>query len=375
MKTWETILSYEEMAGMYQSIPSIMNMFFTNTFYKAPRGIWGDTVSIINVSATNAPGQMNTKGAAARVIQPKGGGKRDFSIFHKFDELPLDIQALTHLRQMDSPELQEMGKDVLDIQLEHLAAQNRLTKEVILASIFMYNRVNIDSNGNILTPSVHATTGAITDASGTLISADFGVPNDHRGNLGGIISAQWSTAGTDIALQLDNLDRQAGIDGAPKPMDFIINAIHKSAFANNTQVKEWAKYNNTSNLGQQVLNNFDTDTLTVFGKRFHFVSGTWEDTWTTPGTTTTRDIVPQLVALAIPDVGPWLQALTGKILVPVGQGLCSAATPLEDFKAVEGEYAYGYSNHNPVRVSVFGGDSFGMGFKNPNCLWVPKLFS
>lgn len=375
MKTWETILSYDELTEMYKSLPSLSELFFTNTFYRSPREITGDTVSMINVSATNAPGQMNTRGAAARMVQPKGGGKREFSIFHKFDELPIDITALTHLRQMDNPMLQEMGKDVLDIQLEHLATQNRLTKEVILASIMVYNRVNIDVNGNILTPSVHATTGVITDASGAVISADFGIPDDHRGNLGGIIGAQWSTASTSIMDQLENLDRQAGIDGAPKVTDIYVNSLHKSDLRANTEFNDWAKYTNVQNYSAQVLSNFQDDTLVVFGRRFHFISGTWEDTWSTPGTTITRDIMPQNLALMVPDLGPWLRAFTGKVLVPRGQGLCSAATPLEDFELRPGEYAYGYSNHNPVRVSVFGGDSFGLGFANPNAIWVGKVFT
>lgn len=375
MKTWETILGYDELTGHYRSLPSLSNLFFTNTFYRSPKPIWGDTAKMINVSATNAPGQMNTRGAAARVIQPKGGGSREFSIFHRFDELPIDFQALMHIRQFDSPMLMQMGKDVIDLQLEELAAKNRLAKEVILASIFMFNRVNIDINGNILTPSVHATTGAITDASGTVISADFGVADDHRGNLGGIIAAQWSTAATSIMDQLENLDRQAGIDGAPRISDIYVNAIHKADLRANTEFNDWAKYTNVAGYADKVLKNFDDEVLVVFGKRFHFVSGTWEDTWTTPGTTTTRDILPQNYALFLPEGSDWIQALTGMVPVPTEDGLCSAASPLENFQPKSGEYSYGYSSHNPARVSVFAGDSFGIGFKNPNAIWVGKVFS
>jgi hypothetical protein len=375
MKQWETILGYEEMTAMYRSLPSLENTPFTTTFYRNPRELYGDTVDMINVSATNAPGPMNSRGAAARMIQPKGGSKQSFSIFHKFDELPLDIQALTHLRQMDNPMLQEMGKDVIDLQLELLATQNRLAKEVILASIMVYHRVNIDINGNIRTPSVNATSGAITDASGTVISADFGIPDSHRGNLGGIIAAQWSTAGTSIMDQLETLDRQAGVEGAPRVTDIYVNSLHKADLRANTEFNDWAKYTNVQNYSAQVLSNFQDDTLTVFGKRFHFISGTWEDTWTTPGTTITRDIMPQNYALMVPDFGAWIRPLTGKVYVPTGQGLCSAATPLEDFELRPGEYSYGYSNHNPVRVSVFGGDSFGLGFANNRAVWVGKVFS
>lgn len=370
MKTWETILGYEEMTGMYRSLPSLPNLFFTNQFYRNPKPIWGDTASMITISATNTPGQMNTRGAAAKIIQPKGGGKRDFSIFHRFDEMPIEFQALMNIRQFDNPTLMQMGKDVIDLQLEELANKNRLAKEVILSCIFMFNRVNIDGSGNILFPSVHATTGAITDASGTVISADFGIADANRGNLGGIIAAQWSTAGTSIMDQLENLDRQSGINGAPKVTDIYVNSLHKADLRANTEFNDWAKYTNVQNYSAQVLSNFSDDMLVVFGKRFHFISGTFVDS-----AGTTRDIVPQNLALMLPDAGDWIQPLTGMVPVPTGQGLCSAATPLEDFTPKSGEYAYGYSNHNPPRVSVFGGDSFGMGFKNPNAIYVGKVFT
>lgn len=368
MKTWEELLNYQQLTTSYRAVPSLQNMFFTNTFYRSPRPIFGDTVEMIEISATNSPGPMNTKGSAARMIQPKGGSKRTFSLFDYFTELPIDPLALMHLRQTESAELQNMGQEVIDIQLEESATKQRLAKEVILSMIMVYNRVNIDANGNILIPTVNATSGAITDASGTLISADFGVPDDHRGNLGGIIGAQWSTDGTSIMDHLEAIRRQAGIDGAPDIADIYVNAVHKEDLRSNTEFNDWAKYNTA--FPNQVLTNFDSDMITVFGKRWHFISGTWVDS-----TGTTRDIMPQNYALMVPDYGPWIRPFTGRRLVPNGQGICSPATPMEDFTAVEGEYAYAYSNHNPVRVSVFTGDTYGIGFANPNAIWVGKVFS
>lgn len=370
MKTWEELLSYQQLTASYRSMPSLQNLFFTNTFYKSPKPIFGDTIEMISISTTNSPGPMNTKGSSARVIQPKGGSKRSFSLFDYFTELPIDPLALMHLRQMESPEMQAMGQEVLDLQLEESAIKQRLAKEVILASIMTYGRVNIDADGNILTPSVHATTGVITDAATTVISADFGVADSHRGDLGGIIAAQWSTAGTSIMDQLENLDRAAGIAGVPKVTDIYVNSLHKADLRANTEFNDWAKYANVAGYGQQVLSNFDSDQLVVFGKRFHFISGTWVDY-----AGTTRDIMPQNLALMVPDYGPWIRPFTGRRLVPNDVGIASAATPMSSFTAVEGEYGYAFTNHNPVRTSVFAGDTYGMGFANPNAIWVGKVFT
>lgn len=370
MKTWETILGYEELTGSYRSIPSLQNFFFTESFYRNPRTVMTDQVSLIEVSATNTPGPLNTKGGSAKIIQPKGGAKRVHSLFRYFTELPIDPTALQQLRAFDSPDLQAQGQDVLDLQLEEANIKHRIAREVIFSNLMTWNRVNLDADGNILTPTVNATSGAITDASGTVISADAGVPNSHRGNLGGIISAQWSTAGTDIALQLDNLDRQAAIDGAPKVMDIFVNALHKSDLIANTKFNDMAKYANVNNLMTQALNNFDNDIVQVFGKRWHFISGTWVDS-----NGTTRDIMPENYALMLPDAGPWLRAYRGRTLIPTAVGVASAATPMSDATNVEGEFAYAYTQHNPVRTSVFTGDCFGLAFANPNAVWVGKCFS
>lgn len=367
---WEELLAYQQLTTSYRAVTSLQNLFFTNTFYKSPKPIFGDTVEMISITATNSPGPMNTKGSSARVIQPKGGTKRSFSLFDYFTELPIDPLALMHLRQVESPEMQAMGQEVLDLQLEESAIKQRLAKEVILANIMVYGRVNIDADGNILTPSVHATTGAITDATGTMISADFGVADSHRGNLGGTIGAQWSTASTSIMDHLEELRRKAGMAGVPDITDIYVNSVHKADLRGNTEFNDWAKYANVAGYGQQVLSNFDADQLTVFGKRFHFISGTWVDY-----AGTTRDIMPQNLALMVPDYGSWIRPFTGRRLVPNAVGIASAATPMSSFTPVEGEYAYAFTNHNPVRMSIFTGDTYGLGFADPNAIWIGKVFT
>lgn len=370
MKSWEELLGYKQLTASYRAVPALQNYYFTNTFYRNPQTVFGDTVKMIEISATNSPGPLNSKGSAARVIPPKGGAYRTFSIFDYFTELPIDPLALNQLTAMDSPELQQMGQDVLNLQLEESATKQRLAKEVILSMIMVYNRVNLDAEGNILLPTVNATTGAITDNASAQVSADFGVPDDHRGNLGGIIAAQWSTASTSIMDHLESIRRQAGIDGAPDITDIYVNAVHKADLRANTEFNDWAKYANVAGYGDKVLGNFADDMLTVFNKRWHFISGTWVDS-----TGTTRDIMPQNYALMVPDFGPWIRPLRGRRLVPNDVGIASAATPLSAFTNVEGEYSYAFVNHNPVRTSLFTGDTYGMGFANPNAIWVGKVFS
>ena len=59
MQSWDRLLHYEPLTASYRSAPSLLNYFFTDKFYKNPVTIYGDTVSMISIAATNTPGPVN----------------------------------------------------------------------------------------------------------------------------------------------------------------------------------------------------------------------------------------------------------------------------------------------------------------------------
>ena len=87
----------------------------------------------------------------------------------------------------------------------------------------------VASNGISLAPCEK------TDAS-VLEEVDSGIPSGNTGNIGGIISASWGSAGTDIITQLMNLEKQAARTNGRPPRHFFLNSTTAANLFNNTQL-------------------------------------------------------------------------------------------------------------------------------------------
>ena len=48
---------------------------------------------------------------------------------------------------------------------------------------------------------------------------------------------------------------------------------------------------------------------------------------------------------------------------------------LNDLITVYGPFAYAETTRNPTGLSYFQGDNFGLGFADPNAIYMPTLFS
>ncbi|MES2222819.1 MAG: hypothetical protein V4587_17850 [Acidobacteriota bacterium] len=369
LATLQQLLDPRELIPHYTAMPQILEYFFTKTFYDAlsPRPTDSDSVRMISISATATPGAGNVRNGKARVLKPKGASERFFSMFRYFTEMPLEADALRALRELDSPSMQAKGREIVEMAQEESKILASLFKEVVLAQQLTVGRVNLDASGNILVPSVHATTGVITDNASTVISADFGVADTHRGNLNGTIAALWSVAGTKIPDQLEALDRVCDIAGVPRVKDIWLNPVCKLNLRNNTQFNDWAKYNTLR--ADEVLRGDGIEGL--WGRNWHFVGGTWTDSGGT-----TRDLIPQTSGIFTPAIGPWLRAFAGSELIDTSNLITSdLLAALNSLITVYGPFAYGETTRNPTGLSYFQGDNFGLGFADPNAIWMPTLFA
>lgn len=361
------LLDPRELTATYRAMPTLGEMYFTQNFYVNARDVNADSVEMISIDKIDKPAPGNTRGNSARILKQSGATKKLMTLFHVFNETPLSMDALRALRELDSFGLQEKGEEIVTMAAEEQALRNRMFREVVIAQIMHTGRVNLDSQGEILTPSVNSSTGAITDASGTVISADFGVSDSNRGNCNNIVSALWSVAGTKIGTQLDNFKYTAQKNGAPVPTEVYVHTLKKSVLRANTEFNDWAKYN--SMRVDDILRGEFIENL--WGYNWHFVSGTWTDV-----NGTVRDILPQTQAIICPKVGPWLRALRGSELIPRTidvQGDWRAALAATD--KVYGEFAYAKLLDNPLRLSMFNGDNFGLGFADSNGIFMPTVFA
>lgn len=374
MQTFEQLLDPRELSGSFEATPSLMEYELTNTFYTAPRDVRSDQVEMIYYPAITQPAPLNARGAEARVLTPSGGTQRFHNLFHAFNQTPLPADALRALRNPDNFDLQEKGRLTVERINEELQTRMRLTKEAIIASIITTGRVNLDSGGNVLTPSVNADSGAVTDANNTVISADFGVANSHRGRLndssdGYLISQAelWSNSATKISRHLEALKYRASKRNVAKPTDIYVHSLAKNALRDNEEFRLWAVESNRA--VEAVLRGEMIEDL--WGFNWHFVGGTYQD-----ASGTTRDLIPQTVAVIMPPPSqPWIRAYRGLELVPSQVGVVSSVDEaLNNLMEVFGEFQYASLEHNPARIDLFSGDNWSVNFADPDAIWMPTVF-
>jgi hypothetical protein len=368
MKTFEQLLDVREFTALYRAVDSIQDYPFTKTFYQNPRNVESDSVEMISLSGITRPAPGNVRNGTARVLSPRGGTRKEATLFRIFNEVVAPGDALKALREPESFAMQDKGRQVIDLANEEMALRNRMHKEVVFSQILTNGRVNLDANGEILVPSVNATSGAITDAGNSLISADFGIANNHRGNLGGLVSALWSVAGTKISDQLEAIRYDALKHGAPAPTEIYVHRLSKKFLRANTEFNDWAKFCSDRAV-DAVLRGDVIENL--WGFNWHFIDGTWTDV-----TGTIRDLIPQTQAVIVPRPGPWLRPLQGSELVPGEIGYAPTwQSALAHIRKVYGEFAYSMVKHNPVALEFFYGDNFGLHFADVNCIYMPTVFS
>lgn len=373
MNEFEQLLDFRQLSAHWMGLPGISEYLFTGEFFDSipKQDINTDDMEWIAISAIQTPGPANKRDGSAKVVGGNGGTRRYLTGFRYFIERPLQGDALKALREFDSPGMQSKGMQLVELALAEENIRWRLFKEVVISYIMHTGRVNFGLDGNILHPTVNSTTGAITNHASAVVSADFGVADSHRGNLGGVISALWSVAGTKILTQLETLRRTSGTLGVPKPRRIFINALDKQYLRQNDEFVEWAVAGSSRSQQAAVDAVLTGDMIKdLWGFEWHFVDGTWVDAGGT-----TRDLIPRGRALIQPEKGSWLKAVNGTEIVPTSVGLVGGLREaLASTKEVAGPFAYGKLVDNPVRLSQFMGDNFGVGFADPNAVWMPTVF-
>lgn len=363
----QTMLDTRELTASYRAAPTLVGTPMTDTFFTNVSGTTGDEVVIPVVATINSPAPANTRGSGPRRQAGVGASKKQFALFHSFNEWAQDANAIRFLRSSD-PAIQALGKEVLQANIDDAGRRQKLFREVVIGSIMNYGRVNIGANGDVLVPTVHATTGVITDHADTAISADYQVANTHRGNANGLTSGAWDTTTTDIPKELADIRDDALKAGAEPPDTVYLNPLRKTKLINNTKFMEWAKYNNVRN--DQVLQGNGIDNF--FGWNIKFMEGYWTDAGGTQ-----RPVIPVRNALIVPKDGPWKRCKEGTQDIPT---TCDIKGTFEEalasLKAVQGMFAFAQIRVTPlVELSLLMGDNFGMGFANPNSIYMPTVFA
>lgn len=365
--SFQTMLDWRELTATYRQAPTLAGTPFTDNFFQGPSPTTADEVTFYVVGRVNQPAPGNTRGSNPRMMKNPAASKKQFALFHSFNELPIDANTLRFLRSTD-PSLQAIGQELIAAQLEETGRQQKLFREVALQQGMTIGRVNLDGAGNILLPSVDGTTGAITDNASAVVSADFQVPNSRRATCGSIFSGAWDTPATDMFQELANCRDQAIKDGCEVPTTVWMHKKRAPALINNTNFKVYAQYNNIRN--EDVLNGKGVDN--IWGWNFRFLEGYWTDV-----NGVQHPVIPYTNGILTPDGGDWMRKKEGTQDVPTTLEIQSdIEAALRTLKPVVGLFSFAQIEVSPlVKLKLFTGDNFGWGFANPSAIWMPKLFS
>lgn len=369
MDSVKQILDYREFGAVYRDSSTIEDMIFTNRFFANPETTWSDKVEVVNVTAINTPGKMNIRSGPPRIVQPTDLGSQSFTILRQSDEMPLPADALQAVREPDSQAMQQKGRFIVQENVRKFGRQAALFKEVAIASIIQKGRLNVKADGTLLTPSVHATTGVITDHADAQVIADYGQPTSRRGNLGGIIDAYWDVADTDIDKHLSAIKIAARKAGSMQPNTIYINEEDKWNLKRNTQFKTWAQYN--SMRVDDVLRGDGIDGL--WGFNWRFVNQYYNDE-----DGTAQPIIPSKCGLLTPPDGDWHRAFNGvePVFIDPSNYFATMDQAVGALTFMEGQIAYAMIKSGPpVTLSAFYTDNWGVGLADPNAVWTPRLFT
>lgn len=369
-----TLLDFRELTASYRAADVLGELPFTNDFYINPRDTITDEVELVYFPGSTTPAPLNVRGGPSRKLQNLGGTKRYATLFYAFNSIRLDSLALRALREPESYTLQEKGRQIVENQVENFRNRHAYMKEAVIASIMTKGRVNIDADGNVLTPTVDSLTGAITDATNTVISADFTVPNSNRGNLndstdgGAIIDSLWSNSATMISRHLDKIRYRSSKFGRPMPTEVYVHGVPGRKFLrDNAEFKEWAKYTNQRSVEEVLRGGVIMD---LWGWNWHFIDGTYQDSGGTY-----RDLLPQTSAIVCPKPGPWLRAYRGATDVPRDLNIVGDhMSVLNAYEVVYGQAAWAKLVDDPVALALYMADSFGLSFADPNAIYMPTVF-
>jgi hypothetical protein len=370
-ESFQTMLDFRELSETYRSAPTLQGTPFTDNFFSNPQPTTADEIEVYRIQVINKPAPGNTRGSNPRQFQSPSMDKILYALFYSFNELEIREKCLKFLMATD-PDIQRIGREILDEQLASAGTQQKLFREVVLQQIFTSGRVNLAANGEILVPSIDAATGVITDNAETQQSIDFGIPDTRRGDcddkFGTAGGGFWDAADTLIFQQLANA-RDAALKAGSMPFTTVwLNKLRAPALINNTQFKLYAANNNVRN--EAVLQGGGVDNL--WGFNFKFLEGYWTDK-----NGVQRPIIPLRGAILSPDGDNWYRKKEGTEMIPTQVGIMSDfEAGLRARKAVVGMFAFAQARATPLlKLSQYYGDNFGVGFPDPKVLWFPTVFS
>jgi len=362
----QTMLDFRDISASYRNAPTMVGTPMLDTFWSDVKSTVSDDVTIFSLTRSNVPNPANTRGSMPKRQNGPGASKKSFSLFNSFNELTMPNDTLRFLRSND-PGIRQIGQEWVAATIEEAGRRQKLLREVLVGQAMTFGVSCLDSNFDPIMPTVHATTGALT-TTGAAVVADYQVADSHRGNCGSLTTGAWDTTTTDIFQELEGFRDASVKAGSEAPNTVYINRLRLPKLLLNTKFQAWATLNKVTN--EQVINSGKI--TNYFGWNIVGVEGYW-----TSAGGTQYPLIPLRQAIICPPNGPWKRCVEGTQDVPTTLGVFdNLESALATMKPVVGMFGFAQVKVTPLaQCSLYLGDNFGLGFANPNSIYMPTVFS
>lgn len=336
---------------------------FPTGFMSLTKNVNGNMTSWDVMGDTRDTGTVTGYGnpATRRNLAVKSKGKA--ILLHTLDEIAIGQEVLN--------DILNSGGDIDEKGVEEVARQTAITvgslRNTRVASI-----VSMLAGGVIyVAPDSSADKGRIVDStySSAVSHADLGIPATNLTNLGGIISAKWDIAGTAIATQIENMQRQRAINGTPVLKYCGYGPGVADALLSNTIVaKMIAGGNARLNYGTGIIEG-------LFDMTWYPLTGNFLKSASTP--TYASPFTKKVVFHPEPD-RTWYELHQGSYVIggnstpAVGS---SATEILATLSKVRGAFSYARFEGNPANIVHTYGDTFLPVLYQPSAIFIPTVLT
>lgn len=355
-KTLQQILGYVTLTGLIQAVKSGIPNPIPDQFWKSTKNVIGDSGRYTRVVGQRKLARTARYGSPAIRRELLPIAVVDVKLLHTFEEQPIPPLVMQQLRSYDNYEVQQLGIQEVSRQTREFAQLFVNLRTAAILTAFAYGRMAFDAEGNLL-PDAQFSSG--------VEQIDFQIPAANKGNLGGIISASWATATTNIVQQIAAL-KQRAVRQTGYPIEYVFYGRNiPSYLTRNDYVRDYLARNPTGNQGFVFTGEIPNG---LFGLNWVPVyTGFWEDQ-----NSTLQNIFDDDAIVFTPAPSPdWFEILEGSYTVPTTINIIpDAMAAMSGVKMVYGMFGYGLVVHNPPTVMTYYGDTFLPVIKIPEAVYI-----
>ena len=356
-QTIQDILGVQSMLGVIQEVSQgIPTGILEDGFFIVTKTVDGDAGEYTKISGTRKTARQAMYGSASKRQGLTGVSRQKVTLIHVLEHIMHDMSTLMMLRSFDNPARQARGQELIDLQTQDFVQRFINLRRAAVHSALTLGHIYIDGDGYLLASSANA-----------VIDVDFSVPADHKDQLGGIISASWGTAGTDILGQLTAIKKKAAQDTGLRITRAYYGKNIPGYIATNTAAKELLKTN--VRLAEALK---DSGDFTL--KNIRFTDATeafYQDNDGTDNFWWGDDAV-----VFAPDVAPtWWQTLQGTYPIATDVGNLFSDGPEAAGSIIEapGMFTYALQEQDPTGIKHLAGDTFLPVLAVPSAIFIADV--